>query len=291
MSTDIHHILKPGVTRMNGFFSVPDIDHRPTLWDELASRDPIDAAVSAHGESEELSKSKRALAVLAAELPRGTVVDLGCGYGRIAKYLLPERAFDLYVGVDSSVVMLNIFHSRYHSRPAEQKTPIALIKSTIDDTLLKDSSVDAVFSCAALLHNPKGVCRAAVGEAFRILKPGGKLLLVDSFPNRVSPVGLIGTLYQAIYRLKGEGDRNGPVRYFSVGEIKRLLSDFSSLTIDRIGFAPLPKSFPFLSIEANNTYRRRIFEPIDRLAARYTPAPVKELFSAYIDATALKPTA
>jgi SAM-dependent methyltransferase len=287
--TRIQEILEAGVTCTDGIFSLPDANQGSTIWDELAALNPTAAAVAAQNEEEESQKSGRVLEVLRRELPQGIVVDLGCGYGRVAKYLLPERAYDLYIGVDSSLTMLRLFHDRYSRSPAEKKTPVALIRSTIDNTLLKDDSADAVFSCAVLLHNPKKASRVALKEAFRVLKPGGKLILLDSLPNRASVTGLFGTLYQCVYFIKGESGRNGPVRYFSEREVRRLLSDFSFTQTSRVGFSPVPKSFPFLPKRINAPYQRFAFPALSRLAEKCVPIPLKGLSCAHIDAIGSKP--
>src|SRR4029077_11062244 len=99
----------------------------------------------------------------------GIVLDVGCGYGRIAKYLLPLRSLPGYVGLDGSPTMLGTFSERYSRRPEEQRTPLLLIRSPIDDLPLTDGSVQSVVISAVLLHNPKRVSAGAIDEAHRVL--------------------------------------------------------------------------------------------------------------------------
>jgi ubiquinone/menaquinone biosynthesis C-methylase UbiE len=289
--TRIEALLKQGVRQadLEPFYSCTNDKGEPTPWDEIvATGGPIRAAISADDEQSEALKSRRVIDFLATECPGGSIVDLGCGYGRVAKYLLAERTFDMYVGVDSSVAMLRLFAERYRSRAVEQRTPLALVRSNIEDLLLNDCSVDAVLSCAVLLHNPKRVSQTTLTEVLRVLKPGGKLFLLDSLPNRYSPVGLLGTLYQGAYFLRGEHGRNGPLRYFSTSDVRNLCAGFDAVQIRRVGFAPLPKSFPFLSERWNKLYRDKIFDPTYRAGSRFAPSAVKELSCAFLDVIATK---
>jgi ubiquinone/menaquinone biosynthesis C-methylase UbiE len=285
--THIDEILQPGVIKCNGYYARPDATGAHTIWDSLAEDNPIHAAISVSDEREESLKSRPIIDLLAAELPPGRVLDLGCGYGRVAKYLLAQRTFEAYVGVDGSITMLKLFEQRYATREVERRTPVILVHSTIEDTLLDDNSVDAVLSCAVLLHNRKPVCEKAIEEAYRVLKPGGKLLLLASFPNKYTMNGLLGAAYHGVYSLKGESDRNGPVRYFSEKEVRGFLADYESVEIRRTGFHAFPSRLPFVTERLNDKYRRHIFKPTQSLSG-ILPEAVKEFACLHIDVIARK---
>jgi ubiquinone/menaquinone biosynthesis C-methylase UbiE len=281
-------ILKDGQVSQGSFYASAGAAADRTVWDGLAGVDHVHAAVSAGDEAEEAQKSERVVALLARELPDGVIADLGCGYGRVAKYLLPRRTFAGYVGVDSSATMLTLFDRRYQGQPAEKRTPLLLLKSGIDRLPIEDDSLDAVFSCAVLLHNPKSGTRAALDEMLRVLKPGGTLVIVDSFPSRASLLGLFGTAYQLVYGLRGLGESNGPVRYFTRAEVEGMLSGFSDVEVIPTGLVTIPKRYPFLGARLNAAYRRRIYAPVDGLLRRILPEGDGRVSPQYYDVVARK---
>ena len=60
--------------------------------------------------------------------------------------------------------MLQLFRDRYDASTLEQRTPLLLVQSAIDDVKLPDASVDTVVIAAVLLHNPKPMTRAVLAR-------------------------------------------------------------------------------------------------------------------------------
>jgi len=210
-------------------------------WDELAAENPINAAIAQDDERGEIKKGAHEYETILRECPGGVLLDLGCGYGRVAKHVLPQRTYQHYVGVDDSIAMLQMFERRHASRLEEQATPITLIKASIADVPLPDASVDAVLTSAVWLHNPKDVVRRSITEVRRILKPGGKLLVFASFVNRENPAYWQEWLYTEVgLRLRGQMRRNGPVRVYGQQEIRDLFSGFTHAEVIRLGCRVLP---------------------------------------------------
>jgi SAM-dependent methyltransferase len=102
--------------------------------------------------------------------PHWVVADLGCGTGGVAASLAPHVG--RVVGVDQSAAML---------RAARRRTTalgnVELRQGSIEALPLEDGSVDAVLLILALTYvaNPS----RALGEARRILRPGGRAVAVD----------------------------------------------------------------------------------------------------------------
>ncbi len=105
-------------------------------------------------------------------LPRGffrgrTVADLGCGNGRLGRFVIPDAAS--YVGVDLSEALLAF------KVPERDRSRADLVRASIEQLPLLEASADIVLCWGALHH--VGDYRAAMAEIERVLRPGGTLLL------------------------------------------------------------------------------------------------------------------
>jgi ubiquinone/menaquinone biosynthesis C-methylase UbiE len=110
-----------------------------------------------------------------ALLPGSMVVaDLGCGTGAVAARLGPYVT--KVIGVDNSAAMLKAARRR-----TESIESVDLRKGDLAALPIDDASCDAVLILLVLtyLDDPQ----AALKEAARILKPGGRLVVVDLLPH------------------------------------------------------------------------------------------------------------
>jgi ubiquinone/menaquinone biosynthesis C-methylase UbiE len=102
----------------------------------------------------------------AARLPdRARVLDLGAGTGRIGKAFL--AAGDFYVGVDSSLAMLQEFSAKPELR--ESKTSL-LVQAEGRQLPFQNASFDLVLLMQVL---SAGNWREMLDECRRVLRPGG----------------------------------------------------------------------------------------------------------------------
>jgi ArsR family transcriptional regulator len=123
----------------------------------------------------ELYGARADLASLTALLdPSWTVADLGCGTGQTAGALAPfvERV----IAVDESSAMLAAARKRLGSHDN-----VELRSGRLEDLPIDDASADVAI-LSLVLHfvvDPAAV----VAEAARVLRPGGRLLVVDMLPH------------------------------------------------------------------------------------------------------------
>ena len=101
------------------------------------------------------------------------ILDAGCGNGRYSRFLLRQADADaLLTGFDLSQQML----ARARKRLASAR--IGLVAADLTRLPYADASFDAVVSGWVLEHLPDP--RPGLRELARVLKPGGKLLLLTT---------------------------------------------------------------------------------------------------------------
>ncbi|MBX6364954.1 MAG: class I SAM-dependent methyltransferase [Gemmatimonadetes bacterium] len=112
------------------------------------------------------------------EDPQSTrVLDLGCAGGRNT-VLLAERGFDVHA-IDASSAMVAETHRRVAAILGDAEARRRIRVGRMDDLSdFADASVDLVVALG-ILHNAGNWAEweMAVGEAVRVLRPGGKLLV------------------------------------------------------------------------------------------------------------------
>jgi len=283
-----HSILLENVERRGAYWASPDLKVESGHWNDLATENEIHAAISTFNVAKEEMKSRESVEFVMAHIAPGErVLDLGCGYGRIAKYLLPRVRLEAYVGVDCSPVMLRKFHERYASSETERATPLVLVRGDIDRIPLQDASVDACIVSAVFLHNHKDVTRASIAEIRRVLKPGGRMLVLSSFPNGRSLTGLQGWAFLGYLTLRGLGRKNGPVRYFRRAEIEKLLEGFSQVSIRPSGFSILPKTILGMPKGMRFAYRS-FYDRVHAFLGRRLTEAARSVFCVHFDVVARK---
>lgn len=103
-----------------------------------------------------------------------TVADLGCGTGAMTAILAPH--VKNVIGVDASEEMLDAAKARLASAKN-----IEFRKGSLEALPVFPDSVDAATMMLVLHHLPSPA--DALAEAARILKPGGRVLIVDMAPH------------------------------------------------------------------------------------------------------------
>lgn len=108
---------------------------------------------------------------LLALLPRGWVVaDLGCGTGDAAEVLADH--VKQVIAVDQSPEMLHAGRARLGHR-----SNVAFLEGSLESLPMKDRSVDAAVALLVMHHVSDP--RAALREMWRVIRPGGRVLILD----------------------------------------------------------------------------------------------------------------
>lgn len=97
------------------------------------------------------------------------IYDMGCGPSGHIGYYLFEKGFNV-IGVDISENCIAIA-SKYHPE-------MKFVKMDIANLELKDNSIDGIIAYYSIIHIPKKYISEVFQEFYRVLKVGGKLLVV-----------------------------------------------------------------------------------------------------------------
>jgi trans-aconitate methyltransferase len=161
---------------------------------------------------------------LAAERRRGTVLDFGCGVGRLTLPL--ARRYRAAIGVDIAPGML---------REAERQAAGQAIANARFAERLPDQPVDAIYAFSVLQHMDQAECEATLRAFARLLRPGGVGMVHVLIGDRRSrlhrlyghAVGQVPLLRLPVNLLRGRPLADPPIRMnrHSLTRLTALLKD------------------------------------------------------------------
>lgn len=191
-------LLRKVVRRASRFYTVSVADRREygRVWDSVAqTRSDAMYSVAGYNDEAEWERSGRSTADdIAAETgltATDTVLDIGCGAGRVGVHVAPR--VHKWIGADVSREMLG--HTRAALGGAANVELIHLTGDGLPASL--DGIVDVVYCTTVFMHLEEWDRYRYIQGAFRALKPGGRLY-VDSF-SLLSPDGW--ALFEAMAKL------------------------------------------------------------------------------------------
>lgn len=205
------------------------------------------------------------LAQIAGAIGQARVLDLGCGGGHVAFAVAP--VVDSVVAYDLSAQMLEVVAASAAERGLRN---LSVQQGSADRLPFADDSFDLVCSRYSA-HHWRGL-PLALGEALRVLKPGGRLVIIDTAaPDDV----LADTYVQAIELLRDTSH----VRNVSPGSWRKLLG--------RAGFAVTADRHWKLRLEFDS-WVARMRTPATHIAAIHAlwdsaPAEVRAYFALEAD--------
>jgi ubiquinone/menaquinone biosynthesis C-methylase UbiE len=145
--------------------------------------------------------------------PAGVVLDLGCGIGRIARFVAP-RCRELWLA-DISPRMLEMAHERLGGLAS-----IRLVRATPRGVPeLGTGTLDLAYSVLVLQHVEREDAFCMLRDVLRMLRPGGTAYL--TFPNILDD-GYLSAFVQ--YADTGEVSNVARARFYTPSEVARLVA-------------------------------------------------------------------
>jgi ubiquinone/menaquinone biosynthesis C-methylase UbiE len=107
--------------------------------------------------------------------PGDSVLDVGCGTGEVSLLAKTRAKAGKVYGIDPAPEMIAVARKK----TARWNLDIDFRVGVIESLPFPDSSIDVVTSSLMMHHLPEDLKVRGLAEIYRVLKPGGRLLIAD----------------------------------------------------------------------------------------------------------------
>jgi ubiquinone/menaquinone biosynthesis C-methylase UbiE len=191
------------------------------LYESHAREVQIDQVIGA-GDFELIGRIELDLLKMEGLQPEHTLVDLGCGIGRLAVHAIPTLTGGSYIGIDISQTMLKRAQSRIAQAIPNPPCSVTWLKQTTSQFTLPERSVDMICAFSVFTHMEHEDTYRYLKDALRIVKPKGRFIF--SCTPLTLPIGKEVFVNSASLDLKTRWKyvRNVTTSVDYMGEIARL---------------------------------------------------------------------
>lgn len=140
-----------------------------------------------------MARANERMAAGAGLQPKSELLEVGCGYGALARYL--ARTFDVEV-LATNISERELDWARELTRKADLDDRIRFADADFHELPYPAASFDQYWSQEAFLH---AVDKAqVVAEAYRVLRPGGRLVFTDILVRSFTPEEIRERIYERV---------------------------------------------------------------------------------------------
>lgn len=200
------------------------------------------------------------------------ILDLGCGYGRLAKRIADDYPKAYIVGVDIAQKYVNLFNNNLGRRGRA-------IKSDIRKLPFPDQSFNVVIAVTTLMYLVTDKDQiSAFSEIFRLLKKSGKFVFIERNPTGQSLVTMGGL----VTLLRGRDNEEIQAVSYTSGQIFDLVIRFGGCVERHSGLPFWTIFLPFEYIACFVGGIGKLLNLIRRLDNRFGNLLTPSLYISYI---------
>jgi SAM-dependent methyltransferase len=145
------------------------------LYDAHAKKLPPDQSVGG-GDYELFGRISLGSLLMAGLKPGDTLVDFGCGTGRVAVHAIPRLQGGRYIGIDISETMLAHAKVLIDDKVPSPPCSVELVHQTTPDFSLPDKSVDMVCAFSVFTHMEHEDTYRYLRAVRRIIRDEGRFI-------------------------------------------------------------------------------------------------------------------
>ena len=108
--------------------------------------------------------------------PTDTLVDLGCGTGRLAVHVIPTLIGGRYVGIDIAQTVLDEARERVEKTIPDPPCSVSWVHQTEPAFALDDDSVDMICAFSVINHMEHEDAYSYLKDALLVVRPGGRFV-------------------------------------------------------------------------------------------------------------------
>jgi SAM-dependent methyltransferase len=173
LPTGVKQPLKRALASVQAWLNVMSNSYE-RAYERHARRESAESSVGGAEAFELIGRIELGLLRMEGIKPTDTIIDFGCGSGRLAVHLIPYLAKGRYVGIDISKTMLR--NAAALTERSRSTCQVDWKHQTAAHFQLADGAADALCAFSVFTHLENEDSYRYLVDARRVVRPGGKLI-------------------------------------------------------------------------------------------------------------------